>query len=105
MIDRKEVFIGSANFDPRSKNLNTEIGMVIHSEELANQVIELFNKSTNMDNSYKDVLENDEHGKQRLLWNTLSEGLPVRYRNEPDTSLLRRMGAFLVSLLPVESLL
>ena len=105
VIDRKEVFIGSANFDPRSKNLNTEIGMVIHSEELANQVIELFNKSTHMDNSYKVVLGNDEHGKQRLFWNTLSEGLPVKYRKEPDTSLLRRIGAFLVSLLPVESLL
>ena len=105
VIDKKEVFIGSANFDPRSRNLNTEIGMVIHSEELANQVIDLFTKSTDLENSYKIVLTNDENGKQRLFWHTRNESLPVTYQKEPHTSLARRIGAFLVSLLPVESLL
>lgn len=28
------VFIGSFNFDPRSANLNTEVGLVVESEQL-----------------------------------------------------------------------
>ncbi len=38
LVDREKVFIGSANFDPRSLRLNTETGLLIHSEELAQQV-------------------------------------------------------------------
>ena len=38
LVDKDKVFIGSANFDPRSLRLNTETGLLIHSEELAQQV-------------------------------------------------------------------
>lgn len=38
VIDSKAVFIGTYNFDPRSQNLNTEIGVVIHSDALAQAV-------------------------------------------------------------------
>jgi len=38
LVDREKVFIGSANFDPRSLRMNTETGLLIHSEELAQQV-------------------------------------------------------------------
>ena len=37
VFDRKRVFIGSMNFDQRSKHLNTEIGLIIDSPELAQQ--------------------------------------------------------------------
>ncbi len=33
-IDEKQVFIGSFNFDPRSANLNTEIGVLLNSPPL-----------------------------------------------------------------------
>jgi len=38
LVDKEKVFIGSANFDPRSLKMNTETGLLIHSEELAQQV-------------------------------------------------------------------
>jgi len=38
LVDKEKVFIGSANFDPRSLRMNTETGLLIHSEELAQQV-------------------------------------------------------------------
>ena len=38
VIDSKSVFIGTYNFDPRSQNLNTEIGVVIHDAGLAQSV-------------------------------------------------------------------
>ena len=38
VIDGKTVFIGTFNFDPRSENLNTEVGAIIHDEALARAV-------------------------------------------------------------------
>ena len=35
VFDRKSVFIGSFNLDPRSTALNTEIGVMIDSPEIA----------------------------------------------------------------------
>jgi len=35
IVDRREMFIGSFNFDPRSANNNTELGVIIRSPELA----------------------------------------------------------------------
>jgi len=38
VVDKEQVFIGSANFDPRSLKLNTETGLLIRSVALAQQV-------------------------------------------------------------------
>ncbi len=38
VIDSRTVFIGTFNFDPRSENLNTEVGAIIHDEALARAV-------------------------------------------------------------------
>jgi putative cardiolipin synthase len=38
VIDSTTVFIGTFNFDPRSENLNTEVGAIIHDEALARAV-------------------------------------------------------------------
>ena len=38
VIDAKTVYIGTFNFDPRSENLNTEVGAIIHDTALARAV-------------------------------------------------------------------
>jgi putative cardiolipin synthase len=38
VIDGKALYIGTYNFDPRSQNLNTEVGVIIHDEVLAREV-------------------------------------------------------------------
>ena len=38
VVDGKAVYIGTFNFDPRSENLNTEVGVIIHDEALARAV-------------------------------------------------------------------
>ncbi|MEO6361858.1 MAG: phospholipase D family protein [Caldimonas sp.] len=38
VVDSKTVYIGTFNFDPRSANLNTEVGAIIHDEALARSV-------------------------------------------------------------------
>lgn len=38
IVDRKQVFLGSMNLDPRSARLNTELGIIIDSPEMARQL-------------------------------------------------------------------
>lgn len=38
VVDGRTVYIGTFNFDPRSENLNTEVGVVVHDEGLAREV-------------------------------------------------------------------
>ncbi|CAN5663292.1 phospholipase D family protein [soil metagenome] len=42
VFDRQTVLIGSMNMDPRSANLNSEIGLVIRSRRIAAQLVQLF---------------------------------------------------------------
>ena len=37
VFDRQKIFMGSMNFDQRSRHLNTEVGLIIDSAELAQQ--------------------------------------------------------------------
>ena len=41
-VDMERVFVGSFNFDPRSARLNTELGLVIDSPELAGAIAHVF---------------------------------------------------------------
>jgi len=41
VFDRKILFVGSMNFDPRSESVNTELGLFIHSPTLAQQALKL----------------------------------------------------------------
>jgi cardiolipin synthase C len=41
VIDRRVLFVGSMNFDPRSKYHNTEIGLIVFSPQMADQVLKL----------------------------------------------------------------
>ena len=38
VVDSKVVFIGTFNLDPRSQNLNTEVGVIVHDPAVARQV-------------------------------------------------------------------
>jgi cardiolipin synthase C len=38
VVDSEKVYIGTFNFDPRSQNLNTEVGVIVQNADLANQV-------------------------------------------------------------------
>ncbi|MDN5937212.1 MAG: phospholipase D-like domain-containing protein [Salinisphaera sp.] len=41
-VDGERIFIGSFNFDPRSARLNTEMGLLIHSEHMAKGLHQVF---------------------------------------------------------------
>ncbi len=101
VVDQQYVFVGSANIDPRSELLNTEIGIMVDSKELAKQTIELFNRSTSPDNSFHLRLDK----KKNLNWFTNESGKKTQYQHEPKVSLMRKLGVYIMSLLPIEGLL
>lgn len=100
LIDRQQLFIGSLNMDPRSIEINTEIGLFIHSPEaadsLSDQVYDALSEFT-----YQVAL--DKEG--RLSWRNAD---PERrnepaLRKEPDTSAWLRFKAGFYGVLPLDS--
>ena len=63
VVDRRHVYIGSMNFDPRSAITNTEMGAFIDSPPLAEALTELILRDTRPENSWQVQL--NPEGKLR----------------------------------------
>ena len=100
LVDQARVVIGSFNFDPRSLDLNTELGFVIDSAALAIAVDEAYTRNVPL-TAWQVTL--DDAGQ--LQWSGLVDGEVVRFDDEPDAGFWRRAGAAAVSLLPVDWML
>jgi len=99
-IDREKVYVGSHNFDPRSTHLNTEMGALIDSRELAEGTATIF-EETVPPASYEVRLGKD--GK--LEWIERSEGEIKIHQREPGMAWYHKIWIYLVSKLPIEWLL
>jgi len=99
-VDGQSLFVGSFNFDPRSANLNTELGFLIKSPELATALESAFPEKVRLA-AYEVVL--DKEGDLRWLEFTGTE--TIEHRHEPNTGPFKRALVYLFSLLPVEPLL
>ncbi|WP_226687676.1 phospholipase D family protein [Stutzerimonas stutzeri] len=99
-VDRERVFVGSFNFDPRSANLNTELGFIIDSPQLAARIESMFDEQIPAA-AYEVRLS--ERG--RLYWLERRDGSTVRHDNEPEVGFWKRASVTLLSWLPIEWLL
>ncbi|MFO7529073.1 MAG: phospholipase D family protein [Marinobacter sp.] len=99
-VDGEILFVGSFNFDPRSIHLNTELGFVIKSPELARTLEREFDEQVRS-SAYQVVLGEDGE----LRWLERQEHRTVTYSHEPGTGPLKRIMVFFWSLMPIESLL
>src|SRR5690606_5266522 len=99
-VDQERVFVGSFNFDPRSAKLNTELGFVIESPLLAQQVASTFLEKI-PEKAY-EVRLTDE-GK--IYWLERHDGEEIRHNKEPHSPAWKRFMVWFMSLLPIESLL
>jgi putative cardiolipin synthase len=92
------------NFDERSRHLNTELGVLIDSPELAKEIAECFEAVAQPANSYVLSLgPPNAAGKGRLRWRTDENASPVVYEDEPAVDPLRRFKVEALSLLPIEN--
>ena len=102
VFDRKAMFVGSMNFDQRSKRLNTEIGLVIYSAVLARQTAVRFDALIQPDNAYHVELADPGRDSQALLWKTRESGADKTYTVEPARSAWQRFEVKVLSWLPLD---
>ena len=102
VFDRKAMFVGSMNFDQRSKRLNTEIGLVIYSAALARQTAVRFDALVQPDNAYHVELSDAGRDDRALLWKTRESGADKIYTTEPARSAWQRFKVKVLSWLPLD---
>lgn len=105
IVDHHKVFIGSPNLDPRSSELNTEIGLLVDNVELADQVKEMFAGITQKRNSYHISLEKDVKGHRKLAWISEVEGQQKVVYSEPESGFWRKLSVQILRFLPMEEFL
>ena len=98
VFDRKSVFIGSFNLDPRSTVLNTEIGVMIDSPEIAGRVGELMDEVISPGSAFRVTLDKDDN----LVWSAENNEEKVEYDRDPETGFLYRVLIGVIGMLPIE---
>ena len=97
-IDEKQVFIGSCNFDPRSAYLNTEIGVLLDSPNLARAIHQTMDQNLSK-YAYKLVL----NANNKINWQIKRhDGSIKTYQKEPKMKWWQKAGVKIISWLPVE---
>ena len=99
-VDNQRIFVGSFNFDPRSAMLNTELGFVIKSSNMAQEMDRIFTDRI-LQAAYQVRL--DEQGK--LYWLEQNGEQQIHHHTEPNTSWWLRAKVRVLSWLPIEWLL
>jgi putative cardiolipin synthase len=99
IIDRRYTFVGSLNLDPRSIDINTEMGVMIDSTDLA------ISMADNAERRIPDLayqLKLDE--KNKIRWHATIDGQQVIETKEPQTSGWRRFQAWFLKIAPEKQL-
>lgn len=95
--DRQQMLVGSFNWDPRSIRINTEMGILVHSDEIAAPFAgQLLSRLPEF--AYRVTL-ND---KGRLQWLYEAKGESRVFDREPQTGFWRRATAAIFGLFPFE---
>ena len=97
VVDRQSAFVGSFNLDPRSLYINTELGMVVESPEVAEGMA-----ASGLESLQRVAYRLQLDRRGRLNWHYNSGGQELVARTEPETSLWRRLLTRLMGLLPIE---
>jgi len=98
LVDRREIFVGSFNFDPRSAYLNTEMGVLIDEPILGAEMAQKLSESLLADTWQLSLDE-----RNNLRWTGLRDGESVEYDKEPMTNWWQRFMAGFYRMLPIRS--
>ncbi len=101
VIDKKIIFIGSMNLDPRSASTNTEFGMFIESPALAKELLRVVNISK-LESAYRVRLDPKT---AQLEWLTLDDDKEVILGVEPESTFWLRVHNMLLGWFVPEKLL
>ena len=99
LIDRRYLFVGSLNLDPRSLEINAEMGLLIDSEELVGAMaVGLEDVIPSV--AYRVVLDDES----RLEWRGMIDGKPVTENAGPLASWWLRFKAWFLKIVPESQL-
>jgi len=84
VIDEKIIYIGTFNLDPRSANLNTEVGVLVESVELGRQLTQSIERDILPENSWQSTLD---------------------FNPDSEVEMGKRVHLFINNLLPMEPIL
>lgn len=99
VFDRKKVFIGSFNLDPRSIEINTEIGLLISSSELVRHVTEFMDTGIDSSNSYHlELKKSKEQDSGKITWIYQKNSVEIQTKRDPDAGFRRPVSAWFISL-------
>ncbi|WP_115720393.1 phospholipase D family protein [Gallaecimonas mangrovi] len=96
--DDHRFFVGTFNLDPRSIFINTEMGLLIDSPELAAQLQQLLTPYISGSQSWQPTFCG-----QKLVWRRQIAGQVWTESTEPQATVWRRFMAHVLSWLPVRS--
>jgi putative cardiolipin synthase len=99
VMDRRYTFIGSLNLDPRSIDINTEMGVLVDSTNMADVLAVPFLEVL-PERAYRVV--EDENGN--LRWKATIDGEEIVETSEPQSGSWRRFKAFMSRILPESQL-
>jgi putative cardiolipin synthase len=94
VFDDDAVFVGSANLDPRSLRINTEMGLLIESPTLNRELRSALEPDFDLRNAWH--LQRDE--QDRMTWISDDEVIT----HQPTPSYMRRIEDWFLTLLPIE---
>lgn len=94
-FDQKNLYIGSMNADPRSIYENTEIGMLISSPQITNNIVKWF------DNNLDDLAYHVDLRNKHLIWQDYTKH--KTYTVEPDTAPSQRLWMNILGTVPGEA--
>ncbi|RHW76834.1 phospholipase D family protein [Colwellia sp. RSH04] len=97
VLDKKYIFIGSLNLDPRSTYENTEVGTILTSPDIGEGMISIIRKSL-QSSTFEVQLNNDD-----IIWVEKRQDEVVIHNKEPYTSWWQRLSVKLLQCLPIES--
>ena len=99
IFDRERLFVGSLNLDPRSIEINSEMGMVVTSAEMTGQLADrLFERLG--DWTYRVKLNDDG----QLRWHATIDGVEVVETSEPLASWWQKFSAWFLKIAPEKQL-
>ena len=101
VVDRRTLFVGSMNLDPRSATINTELGAVIESPELAREMIRIIDIDR-LQSAYRVRLAASGVGCE---WLTIDDDQEMVILDEPDSTFWLRLKSYLLLPFVPESLL
>ena len=103
-VDRRYVFIGSLNLDPRSRLLNTEMGVIVDCPPLAEALTQFFETATLPGNAYALKLDPPGEVHGHLSWQ--EQGKPGEdHGHEPGANPKRRLQVAVMRMFPIDGLL